>query len=72
MRATINDLKLELWLRRRNNDNLFWKTMNGEEISIRNMSTEHLINTVKLFETFYTGDDIMDCISEIEDAGDRQ
>lgn len=48
MKANLNDLKLELFLRNRNN--LIWTTKNNVDIPISKMSDEHLINTIKLIE----------------------
>ena len=70
-RATINDLKLELWLRRRNSDKIFWKTKCGDEISIRNMSDSHLENCINVLMEYDEDNDHTDCAPEIEDAGDR-
>ena len=69
--ATINDLKLELWLRQRNSDNILWKTKSGQEVSIRNMSDTHLSNTIAMLENYFEMHDHLDCICEVEDAGDR-
>lgn len=71
MNATLTDLKLELWWRRRNADSLIWKTKNGEQISLRDMTDAHLENAITCLESHYEDEDIIDCITEIEDAGDR-
>lgn len=44
------DLKLEAWLRARNNGTLVWETRNHDMISIKNMSDGHLINTINMLE----------------------
>jgi len=50
MVATYSDLKLELWLRQRNADNILWETKNGDKISIRKMGDTHLINAINYLE----------------------
>lgn len=44
--ATIQDLKLELWLRQRNSGFIIWTTKNGKNISIKDMNNNHLVNTL--------------------------
>lgn len=46
--ATLNDLKLEFWLRQRNSDSIVWTTKDGKNISIKNMDDKHLYNTLKM------------------------
>ena len=41
--ATIQDLKLELWLRQRNSGFIIWTT-----IPIKDMDNNHLINTINM------------------------
>ena len=50
IKADINDLQLELWLRHRNNNSIVWTTKQGENIPINQMTDEHLINTINLME----------------------
>lgn len=50
MKATIEDLKRELWLRKRNQEEIVWTTVTGEKIPINKMTSEHLINAIKYFE----------------------
>ncbi len=50
MIATIEDLKLEFWLRKRENGEILWKTKKGEFIDIRKMSDNHLKNTINMLE----------------------
>lgn len=40
--VTLNDLKLELWLRQRNSDSIVWTTKDGKNISIKDMDNKHL------------------------------
>ena len=44
------DLRLELWLRRRDANEIVWTTKGGEKIPINQMSEEHLINAIALAE----------------------
>lgn len=46
--ASIKDLEMELWLRRRNSGLLKWTTKNGEEIALKDMSDEHLRNALNM------------------------
>ena len=46
--ATIQDLKLELWLRQRNSGFIIWTTKNGKNIPIKDMNNNHLVNTLKM------------------------
>ena len=50
MKATLKDLSLELWFRQRNADNILWETKNGDKLSIRQMSDEHLVNAINMIE----------------------
>ena len=47
MNATLEDLLIEQWLRRRNTGELKWETKNGDKLSIKNMSDAHLANAIK-------------------------
>lgn len=49
-RATIEDLKLEAWLRDRNSDQIKWKTKDGSLISIKDLSNSHLNNILNMLE----------------------
>lgn len=50
MKAGIKDLKMELWLRRRDEGLIKWTTRDGKEIPIKDMTITHLQNTVKMLE----------------------
>ena len=48
--ADIGDLMREQWLRGRNEGLIVWKTQDGREIPIKDMSPSHLENAVKYCE----------------------
>lgn len=48
--ASIEDLKLELWLRRRNMGRIVWTTRDGKSIPIKEMDLDHLLNTINYLE----------------------
>lgn len=64
-RATIQDLKLELWLRQRNSSSIIWTTKDGKNISIKDIDNNHLVNALKMLliqkEKQREYDDIMIC-----------
>lgn len=47
MKATIKDLELELWLRKRERGEIVWTTKSGAEIPINEMSDTHIKNAIK-------------------------
>ena len=47
-KATLQDLKLELWLRNRSTGTIYWTTKDGRDILINEMSNNHLVNTIKM------------------------
>ena len=50
MKANLKDLKTELWLRLRDEGKIKWTCRNGEQIAIKDMSFNHLVNTIKMLE----------------------
>lgn len=47
-KANLSDLELELWLRNRNSDSIYWETKNGDKIPIKEMSNNHLVNIINI------------------------
>lgn len=70
MLATYSDLKLELWLRQRNADNILWETKNGDKLSIRKMSDAHLVNAIKCLERQSAYED--ECWEALGSIGDTE
>lgn len=48
MQASIEDIQREIWLRRRNADEITWTTKNGQSMSIREMTMQHLENCLRI------------------------
>ena len=48
MLADIKDIERELCLRQRNEGKLFWKTKDGKEISIKDLTDERIRNILKM------------------------
>lgn len=48
--ANIEDLKLELWLRKREKGLITWTTRQEKVIPIKDMSDQHLVNTINMLE----------------------
>lgn len=45
--ATCIDLRMELWHRMRERNLIVWKTKDGTEIPVKEMSDQHLLNAFK-------------------------
>lgn len=50
MKASIDDIKKELWLRLREKKHIVWETKDGQQIPIQDLSDTHLINIIDCFE----------------------
>ena len=50
-RASLDDLRLEQFLRNRNSGKLVWKTKEGELIPIKDITDEHLNNIIQMLTT---------------------
>ena len=48
MQASLEDIEREIWFRRRNADEITWTTKNGQSISIREMTMQHLENCLRI------------------------
>lgn len=50
MKATLEDLKRELWFRLRENKSIVWVTKDGREIPINELSDTHLLNIITILK----------------------
>lgn len=50
MLSDLENLEKELWLRLRNNGTLTWRTKEGKDIPIKDMSDQHLINAIRMIQ----------------------
>lgn len=65
MLSDLENLEKELWLRLRNSGALTWRTREGKDIPIKDMSDEHLVNAIHMIQRLqnrfeYKGADIGD------------
>lgn len=56
--ASIEDIQMELWLRKRNNGDLQWTTKDGTRIPIKDLSDRHLENILKMANRDSISDDV--------------
>ena len=48
--ADIDDIRLEIWIRERNDREIVWETKDGTKIPMRDMSLSHLRNVERMLE----------------------
>ena len=56
--ADIEDIRMELWLRKRNNGDIQWTTKDGTRIPIKDLSDRHLENILKMANRDSISDDV--------------
>ena len=71
MRATIEDLLLERWLRRRNSGKICQVSKDGKETPIKDMSDAYLENAINCLCSYQDEDSEIIQMLNHEDAGDR-
>ena len=50
MKASLDDLYKEQWIRKRDSKEIVWTTRDGREVPVKEMSDTHLNNTIKYLE----------------------
>ena len=54
VKASIDDITQELWLRLREKKYIVWETKDGKQIPIQDLTEEHLINIINcIYDTNY-------------------
>jgi hypothetical protein len=48
--ATTQDILMEIWLRERNSGEIVWRTRNGNNVAINEMTDTHLKNVLNMLE----------------------
>lgn len=61
VKATINDLILEQWFRKRNSGELKWVAKDGKEIPVKDMTDSHLKNAISRISSI---EEINEIVSE--------
>lgn len=56
--VSLDDLRKELWLRRRNSGELAWRTKDGNHIPVKDMTDEQIANAIKMLETGKSMEDV--------------
>lgn len=49
MKASVEDIQRELWIRARERNLIKWETRDGQQIPLKEISDEHLINIIKYY-----------------------
>ena len=63
MKARLDDLERELWMRMRDQGRIRWTTNSGKEIPIKNMTDKHLLNAIMML---YRQEEELEHIGDID------
>lgn len=66
MKATLKDLELELWLRRRGMREIKWQMQNWREIPINDMDERQLVNAIERLQHIVQQENIEKQITNCE------